>query len=221
MTPKFVIAGEAFTSKKALTGRVRGILHESPIGPVRDQDAQFLRAFFRWHPNPDKRAHEIVEVHVGRSELGSRCFLLVRHDGSVTDASYKKPLQALCNAPVHKISLAQAMRAAIQDQVNEFRARHPEPEKAYDTTNYHVDHGWPRTFKRLVEVFLSEQGFQFDDIQLASKDLQAGAELPEPLRSRWCEFHAKHARLRLLPRDVNSKIGARDPTASALPKDAA
>ncbi len=220
MTPRFVIAGEAFTSKKALAERVRGILHGSPLGPVRGQDARFLKAFFRWHPNPDKRAHKIVEIIVGSSAVGSRCFLLVRHDGSVTDASYKKPLQVLANAPVHKISLAQAMRAAVQPQINEFRAAHPAPELAYSDA-YVVDHEYPRAFKRLVEVFLSEQGFEFDDIELVSKDFQAGSELPEPLRSRWCEFHRKHARLRLLPREANSKIGARDPTTSMFPKDAA
>jgi len=220
MTPKFIIAGERFASKKALASRVRHILHESPLGAVHGQDARFLKAFFRWHPNPAKRAHEIAHVLVGRSELGSRCFLLMRHDGTVCDASYKKPLQALSNAPVRKINVVQAMRAAIQDQINGFRAEHPDPELAYDTLNYHVDHEYPRTFKRLVEVFLSEQGYEFNDIELRSKDYQAGAELPRPLRSRWCEFHRKHARLRLLPREVNSKIGARDPT-GGLPDEAA
>ncbi len=221
MTPKFVIAGERFATKQAVAHRVRGILHESPLGPVRGQDGRFLQAYFRWHPNPDKRAHEIAEVYVGRSPAGSRCFLLVRHDGTVCDASYKKPLQALTNAPVRKISVVEAMRAAIQDQINEFRAHHPDPERAYDTTNYHVDHEYPRTFKRLVEVFLSEQGLEFTDIQLVSKDFQAGAELPEPLPSRWRAFHAKHARLRLLPREANSKIGAWDPTSVGFDGDAA
>ncbi len=221
MTPKYVVGGEGFANKKALTERVRHILHQSPLGPVHGQDGRFLRAFFRWHPNPAKRAHELAEVRIGRSELGSRCFLLVRRDGTVCDASYKKPLQALTNLPVRKISVVQAMRAAIQDQINEFRAHHPDPERAYDTTNWQVDHEYPRTFKRLVEVFLSEQGLEFNDIEPASKDFQAGAELPEPLSSRWSEFHRKHARLRLLPREVNSKIGARDPTTSVFPKDAA
>jgi hypothetical protein len=211
MTPKYVVGGEGFANKKALTERVRRILHQSPPGPVCGQDGRFLRGFFRWHPSPSKRAHEVVEVRVGRSELGSRCFLLVRRDGTVCDASYKKPLQALTNAPVKKISVVQAMRAAIQPQINEFRAAHPDPELAYSDA-YVVDHKYPRTFKRLVEVFLSEQGFDFDDIALVSKDFQAGAELPDPLRSRWCAFHAKHARLRLLPREVNSSVGARDPT---------
>jgi len=219
MTAKYVIAGEAFATKKGLAARVRNILHESPLGPVQGQDARFLKALFPWHPNPAKRADEIACVFVGRSELGSRCFLLVRRDGTVCDASYKKPLQALTNLPVRKISVVQAMRAAIQVQVNEFRAEHPDPELAYSDA-YVVDHEFPRTFKRLVEVFLSEQGFEFNDIQLVSKDYHAGAELPEPMRSKWNEFHRKHAQLRLLPREVNSKIGARDPT-GGLPDEAA
>jgi Protein of unknown function (DUF3223) len=221
MASKFVIAGERFASKRAVSDRVRGILHERPLGPVQGQDERFLKAFFRWHPNPDKRAHEISTVRIGRSKPGARCFLLVRHDGTVCDASYKKPLQALTNAPVRKISITQAMRAAIQYQINDFRASHPDPEQAYDTLNFHVDHEYPRTFKRLVEVFLSEQGLEFNDIELASKDFQAGAELPEPLRSRWCVFHLKHARLRLLPREVNSSVGARDPTGVVFGGDAA
>ncbi len=103
MASKHVIAGEAFATKRAVAERVRRLLHESPVGPVRGQDGRFLQAYFRWHPNPEK----------------------------------------------------------------------------------HID--------------------------LVSKDFQAGAELPEPLLSRWRAFHAKHARLRLLPREINSKIGARDP----------
>jgi hypothetical protein len=66
---KYVLAGESFATKKALTERVRSILH-NVRSEVMGQDFALLSVLVSWHPSLDKR----VDERAGAQQL--RPFLL-------------------------------------------------------------------------------------------------------------------------------------------------
>jgi hypothetical protein len=208
---QFVIGGECFPTKKAVEERARGILAGTPLYcEVSGQDLRFLRAFFCLHPNADrKRARELDSITVVPGLHGcQRRFEVTRTDGTSTDISYRKPLRALTGLDSHRTDVVMAMRRAVDDQAWEFRKS--QGEAAYDEDLY-VDHQWPWTFDRLVKDFLAGENAAFEDVKLLSEDGKFGSELAEEWLRKWTEYHRAHARLRLLPRALNSRLGARNP----------
>lgn len=209
MKDKFIIAGEGFATKKAVTERVRGILNGGDIGRVGAADERFLKSFFSLHPNPDKRTDQIIEVWIRKNPGGSgNGFVIVRHDGSYTDISYQKPLRELTGLDSHRSDVLLAMREAVDPQIVEFRLSHGLLVVGDDMV---VDHEYPRTFDALVKSFLYERGVKFSDVHLYSSDGVLGRELSPGFKESWQEFHRENAVLRLAERGDNSKWGNRDP----------
>jgi hypothetical protein len=208
MKIKYVLAGESFATKKALTERVRSILH-NVRGEVRGQDFALLAALVSWHPTPHaKRVDEISELRITPLSGGAGRLDVVRSDGTTCDVSYKKCIDNFTGLDTKPLSIKQAMRWAIQDQVEAFRSSQP-PEIAY-MPGMEVDHKYPWTFSRLVADFCAAEGIRIRDIELIGQPGWA-SELDEPLATRWREYHRQHAKLRLLPKELNSRYVNRNP----------
>ena len=205
---KFVIGGERFATKKAVEERVRGILHNAPLGQLQGADRIFLTAFFSLHPNV-KKALFIEEVYVALHPMGHRTFEVELTSGKRLDISYKKPLRALTGLDSHKADVLLAMRQAIHPQILAFRVR------AQDGIVFGedrvVDHKWPDTFDALVKRFLEAEGVTFSDVVLIGGPNRLGKELADRWHKKWTEFHREHAVLRLVDRRENSRWGNRDP----------
>jgi hypothetical protein len=208
MKIRYVLAGESFATKKALTERVRGILH-NVRGEVRGQDFALLAALVSWHPTPqEKRVDELAGLRVTPLSGGAGRLDIVHVDGTVCDVSYKKCINTFTGLDTKPLSIKQAMRWAVQDQVEAFRSSQP-PELAY-ALGMEVDHEYPWTLSRLVADFCAAEGIGVKDIRLIGQPGWA-SELAEPFATRWREYHHQHAKLRLLPTELNSRYGNRDP----------
>lgn len=209
MKEKFVIAGERFATKKAVEERVRSLMHETPpYTCIAGQDERFIKAFFALHPNIQKVAN-LKEVWAvpGYTGQGNR-FEIVRDDGTRTDISYKKPLMTLTGLDSHRADVFLAMRAAIKEQIDLFRWKET---FGFYEEDLVVDHEYPWTFSRLINDFFAEEGLTFGQVKLCSADNDFGKWLDDGLDRKWGDYHREHARLRMLPANVNSSYGNRNP----------
>jgi hypothetical protein len=207
---KFVVGGEGFPTKRAVERRARTILEETSVSnAVNRQALHLLKGLFILHPDLHQRTDEIELVRVIRNTVGfERGFESVRAEGSFTYISYRKRLRALTKLDCHKLSMIEAMRREGAYQVWQFRMAQREIAEADSLVG---DHRWPWTFDHLVQNFLKSEGTSFEDIELAAEAGRMGADLLEPWHSLWADFNHAHAWLRMLPRWLNSKIGARKP----------
>jgi hypothetical protein len=212
MKAKYVLAGEHFATKKALTERVRAILH-GVRGPVTGQDFALLSVLVSHHPSHfNKRVDELAALYVTPLAGGAGRLDMIRADGTRVDLSYKKCIDTFTGMDTRPLSVKQAMRWAVQDQIEEFRCSQPVEEAC--APGVEVDHEYPWTFDRLVKDFCKEEGIDLTGIPLEGRPGWA-SDLAEPFGTRWQEYHRKHARLRLLPKELNARYGNRNPETAA------
>ncbi len=91
--PYLILCGHVFPTKKSLRDFVSAILNRYDLKQrVGVDNERFLRALFERHPNRDEklRGSEISHFEVHPFKHGSRCFFLVRADGSREDFSFEK-----------------------------------------------------------------------------------------------------------------------------------
>lgn len=92
MREGLVVAGESFTTKKALEEKLKAILHAAKPGVELDepQHSFLLYVLFR-HPDAIQKIGPGVRAfRVTTSKYGNRCFEAVRTDGTWTEFSYLK-----------------------------------------------------------------------------------------------------------------------------------
>lgn len=85
-----------FRTKQELLEFVREMLGRYAVsGIVLAEDDKFLRALLQRHPEASAKSHGLAHFRVGnatdkRSNFGTKCFIIVRDDGSEDDFSYMK-----------------------------------------------------------------------------------------------------------------------------------
>lgn len=94
-----IIGTQKFVSVAALRGRVKEILNSRSDGENLKPDGtdfKLVKALLEYHPKGAEKSNGMVGIKVGKSTLGdSRCFHMVREDGSEEDFSAKKCLDAV------------------------------------------------------------------------------------------------------------------------------
>lgn len=209
---EYEVGGERFPTKKAITERVRQILYRYPLGGRLDEDdLAFMSSLLLRHTESTRKIRGgVAAMKVMPATYGTRCFFLVRHDGSETDFSFVNCISG--KAPLQ--DLRQAMRASIQDQSWALRdatfAREPVIQCPVTGTwitssEAHVDHAPPNTFERLLGRFLLERGLEPDSIALGGDDDgEMECYLVDPaLRADWSAWHAARAQLRVVSAKAN------------------
>ena len=219
----FRLGKRIFHSKAACQNHVRRILHYyQPGAVIPDPDREDVLQLLLLHPRPGKKIgkQDIHHFTVATSRFGTRCFMLVRMDGTTVDFSSSKCLLnngAASGGGFMRSEVSKAMRMAVSDQVTSFRkAQFKEAEDRGDilrcplsgtpltTSTCHVDHVAPYTFKALQGGWMAEQGLSSEDIELVDSD-KLGSQVmasPELLHS-WQRYHMENARLRLLSPQEN------------------
>ena len=202
---KYEIAGEAFTSKKAVRLHGQKILRNTPVGEwVTGQDFSFLKELFeRYREARNRESKAVVGIEVEPNTIGSgKGFKAYYEDGTAGDISYINAANSLNGYDPHPSQVKAAMREAVVPQIMSFRyeeiSRGIDPDFAM---NAEVDHLEPREFCELVEAFLKAEGITLHDIELEKIPNFRGSFLPEPLAERWRQFHGEHARLELVAID--------------------
>lgn len=224
MKNSYVINGYPFETKTALETAVKTILHSYYPGDELDaRDADFLHDVLQMHPHAaDKigvgiQGFKVIIDHAHKT----RCFAVIRTDGTSTDFSYVK-----CLRPTTQYGLVlKAMRDAIAPGIIEYRrlyfAHNPAPVlcqlsgKEITMQTCHIDHEVPHTFRRLADGFLRVKGYAIDGILdyelLALKTGQDNNTIAEfadgRITKRLVAFHWEYADLRVIDRDEHRRLG--------------
>jgi hypothetical protein len=217
MGQTFELAGETFTTQKAVPERCQRILHSGV--PIEGQAHAFLLALLGRHPEAAQKIGVGVQrLYVqsdGRTRTGV-CFWLERTDGTITEWSFL----ACIKPPTHKVEVTSALRTLVEPQIRAFRARafggsFSVPCALTGTAvamgESHVDHTPPVTFDALVQAFLDSRGLTMGEVAVVpTADASAVNTLVDvELAHAWVEYHELKASLRVTSKGANLSQGAK------------
>jgi len=207
------IGDHEFPTKSAAKLAVREVLNGYRLGETLTGDRDvFVRDLIALHPaTEDKIGCGIHHLEIGLDpDYGTtRCFHIVRTDGSSTDVSYIK-----CVDGENRRQLVRpALRNAILPQILHFKERQfsngvqrcPYTNEFLKYETCHVDHLPPMTFETLVTEWLKLTGLSEADIQITGREDNNSARYmtKEEQIASWTAYHQSHGRLRLLSRRGN------------------
>jgi hypothetical protein len=208
---KIAIGDRRFATKKAATDEIRRILYAWPDRePITGADAELLTALIAMHPRAaEKIDNGIRACPVQPAGRGTRCFHIVRVDGTSIDFSYKT---ALSGDASHPALVRRAMRASIDRQIAEYRRKafadcptHVCPISGNELRNNpdtHVDHTIP--FIDIADTFaVAMNGYNNIDVHHSVQPGMPGPQLTSPTREEFQAFHKATAKLRLLHAAAN------------------
>ena len=209
----YLINGRNFKSKTAAGDYIRSIVdryrdNQSIIG----EDFEFLSELVLMHEESQQKIgcgiSEIFITHEAEYGGQNRHFNIRRIDGTTTDFSWKKCLEA--NNPSKDIY--NALRQAIKDQIIKFKelssyigTQCPLSGEILTTSNCHVDHIKPDSFLNLVNEFLAHKKININYIKISDpSDNQLVAELvDEQFKIEWQNFHRSKCKLRVISKTAN------------------
>lgn len=192
--------------------RCREIIGDLENGElVKGDDAEFLFWLLERHPRAaEKIGQGVASFSVQSAQMGTRCFVVHRVDGSSTDFSF----YSCITAPDSTALVRRAMRRAIADQTNEFKrasaARGPlvcaVTSQKLSWDDAHVDHA-PPVFVALADDWAARVG-GYSAMQIVpAADGQLGRTLVEGAAAdAWAEFHRANARLRIVSKVANLSL---------------
>lgn len=199
------IGDRSFRTKAEAIKYTRAILHDSPLGDLPEEHAQFVVALLRRHP----RSEQKIGAGIGWIEIRenppfrARSFWIVRIDRTETDFSYKG---CLCPSS-SRVSIMSAFRGEVQYQCLAFRDQEfigklalqcPITGKDFERDECEVDHH-PEAFRDLVERFCDGAGLRLEEVRVHEGDGDTFGHLFDRGLARcWQEFHREHATFRVL-----------------------
>jgi hypothetical protein len=206
MQRSYTLAGRRFGSKASIKNHIRQYVGSVEIGS--DVNDGVLIELLKKHPQWDEKSHGMTRLIIGNTwvehasvyQKGVLIEKTVDHvditwsrlvDRLQPDGSLRHVDQRAEN--LRKIKLA--ARAAIQDQILQV------PKNPGD----HVDHIYPRTFDRLLYLFLRWWHEPIESITVLDPEglvIQPRFACFE-LEDNWSTFHQRVARLRAVPPEVN------------------
>lgn len=209
MAKPVTIAGLLFPSKSEAKQFFGGIRDRYADGVRLDEEDHVLvRGLLACHPEAAEKTGAGVEYFcIGTDmEFGrTRHFVVHRIDRSHSDFSF----HACIDGRNERRDQLEALRRAVKPQILAFRdacfARGqrlfcPLRNVLIKRDAYHVDHQPPLDFQSLVEQWLGAEAIRLEDVRITAPcDNQVVAHMTEASQtSSWCDFHACHAKLRLL-----------------------
>lgn len=204
-------------NKSKLKLKAKAILNDNPIGYVftPDQaDYNFLLRIFQGHPEyMIKTKVGIRSIHIGiGGEFKTRCFIITRLDGSVTDISY---IRSIDGATTKISDIKCACRSAIDSIIIAFRKSIA---FGFDTCpftgavllpeNTHIDH-YDLTFNEVVEKWLKTENIDVIHSLLndSTKDNETKIYFTsDALVKDFIQYHNENTHLRAVSKTANLSI---------------
>lgn len=216
----FEIHDQTFNTQSSLKMFIQSILHGSGIElPVSNYNFEFLSKLLDRHPRRDEKVGVGIKSFIVRKDIYGRtkCFWIVRLDGTETEFSYDKCIKG--NKVTNPLKLFyEAARVTIDPQIEAYRESYI---KAYKDSNgkfpcektgkmlsrkeENVDHIPPLTFKKIVENFLEKTNHDLSSIGYSGfGDGEVHKKfMDESLKSEFATYHMQVARLRVISRKEN------------------
>ncbi|GIL15364.1 MAG: hypothetical protein BroJett039_05370 [Chloroflexota bacterium] len=227
----YIINDEYFKTKKDVEKRASSILNSYELGQdLNSDDLEFVLALLEYHPDSMKKKGvgvQSIKV-IPHEEFGrkNQSFAVVRIDGSETDFSYGK-----CIRPPKPLQVFKhACRRAVEVQIvafkkNQFKQyvnsqgliRCSISNELVDYENCDVDHQAPKTFDWLVETFVREYSISVEAVEIGGFEDGEVTRIfiDQDLASRWKEFHAKNAMLRIVSKLPHRKLPKQKPSSNS------
>jgi hypothetical protein len=217
--PAIEIGGLNFASKAAAAEHFRRMLHQHEIGiPILEPAATELQWLLERHPEyRDKAGCGVEHFSVREAIYGTRCFEIVRVDGSTTDFSFTTCVNG--KAPSAVAQAIEALRAEVADDITEKKRElfrdcgNAEGKLPCALTGAliaidgaHADHAPPRTFGTLAIAFLEARGIDpaAPGLITPHADNQYQPRLLDPELARaWRAYHHKLAVIRVVAKQAN------------------
>jgi hypothetical protein len=213
----YIIAGESFPTKEAITARCREILSNTPDEEIIEElSMPFLFELFQYH---DEWSHKagggVCGISTQTTPHGTRCFVLVKQSGDNIDISFPHGVRLIPTSrsssllPQALRDLRSAARMAVKVQINEFRQsafqqlqKCPYTGETLNWSNCAVDHTPPKTFDRLLYDFCRNQSINPLQVAIGSEGGTIAVFEDRALLAAWQWYHREHMSLRVI-----SKIG--------------
>lgn len=212
------LGSETFPTKGAAKKRIQDMLAGYQPGTVVNAfDFPLLLDLVKRHPQAaQKIGSGVVAFRVERNPEypSSKCFVLIRSDGSDTDFSYTE-----CLHPTpYTAKVTSAFRAAIEPDIVAFKRNFfdladgpvlcPFTGEQIFFAGAHVDHAPPDTFANLLERFLALEWMSLDEVALkpSADHIYSDRLANDAIESRWIAFHNTHANLRVVSKTANLLI---------------
>ena len=213
----YQLGGRNYTSKASILARARQIKDShKPGDQLEGEELAFMLSLLCWHPSAvDKIGVGIRAIWIRANPmLGHNEFYLWRVDQTGTEFSYKKCVYPATPEAYFK----QACRVAVASDLIRYRD-YKLSEKAVvrceftgeilKIHNSHVDHVPPKTFARLIEVFVRIEKLDMRKVEVAGKHKDNCFRITianDILRERWITFHSDHATVRLISKTANEQL---------------
>jgi len=205
----YSLGGVTFQSKDKIKKHVQSVIKSLNIGDTITD--QVLHELLTYHPEWNEKSKGLKRLYLGRiyvahARVYSTNVLIERDDCPggmdiswnycIKDCLNRNPLSADLLIGDHIIKVKAAARGAILEQIEPYRSK-----------SMHVDHCYPRTFSRLLFLFMKLHKLKFSDIEIESVDgVAGGVKWKDKLMIElWQRFHARLAKLRVLTPDENQK----------------
>lgn len=198
-------------TKKAIKEKLSLILSK-PEHYVTGSDYELvLSVLQKHHAWEEKSKNQSCKICTKRAMYGTKCFWLIREDGTQTDISY---IQALTGKPTKRLDVIKACRTAIRPVISAVRSkvkeghdRCPFTGEVLTAGNIHIDH-YNLKFSELVNYWIDQYGVDYLHSYVnESKDGDMTCYFTdERLVSEFVRYHNANTNLRAVSVFANLKI---------------
>jgi Protein of unknown function (DUF3223) len=211
-----------FPTKQAAILFFRGMLGRYRNGDtVAESDAALLALLLERHPEVlQKVGCGIKRFYRNATSKGTDCFWLERHDGTVTDFSFKTCIDAKGKTLYQEF--AEACREAVQPDLDLRKKEHFDKYGDSDGKvkceitgqkvaiyESHLDHKKPTTFEVIVHTFIAASKLEINPEMLSKpRDGQfAVTFVDKQIEGAFRSYHATIAKLRIITKNANLRLG--------------
>jgi hypothetical protein len=217
----YLIGETEFRTKSEITDKCRSILSDNQDGiHISVDQCAFLFELFRFHDEWDIKTEQgVIGISTQTTEHGTRCFILVRKDGSNIDISFNRSIKMIPTGrtknllPQYLLDYKAAARTAIKPQICEFRDKSlsqslvcPYIGVNLSRENCAVDHISPNTFDRLLFDFSILNKIKPVHVEVRSKNGVVAEFVDKQLELDWQIYHQATATLRTISRIGNLQL---------------
>lgn len=217
----YKIAEEHHLTKGSLLARCRSILSATPNGAsVSDKDVAFLFELFEHHDEWGAKSEGGVrEISAMQTSHGTRCFVLLKHDGTSIDISFPHAVRHVLSVrsaelqPQPLRDFRSAARCVIRQDIWAFRDRAllgtplcPITGENLAKSNCVVDHVPPATFDWILFQFCREHSINPLAVAVGSHKGTLAVFDNKALSQSWQRYHQANAHLRLISRLANLRL---------------
>ncbi len=212
------IGGLSFPTKSTAADHFRKMLYRHEIASqIPDPDATELNWLLERHPEfRDKLGGGIEHFSVRNALYGTRCFEIVRKDGSTTDFSFHSCVGGKAPSPLAEAITA--LRAEVAEDIlqkkREWFAAHRDAEGKVPCAitgariaieEAHADHAPPRSFGTLAIAFLEARGIDPGTgfVTPPGDNQYQPRVVDRTLAEEWRAYHHKLAVIRVVLKGAN------------------